>query len=44
VSSCCFDFRYASNYIMVSDCVVAIVKLYKGLMLKYDDAQKGSEL
>jgi hypothetical protein len=44
VSSYYFDFRYASSYIMASDSVVASAKLYKGLMLRYDDAQKGFEL
>jgi len=29
---------------MANDSVVASAKLYKGLMLKYDDAQKGSKL
>jgi hypothetical protein len=29
---------------MVGDCVLASVKLYKGLMLRYDDAQRGSKL
>jgi len=44
VSSCCFDFCCANSYIMADDCVLASVKLYKGLMLKYDDAQRGSEM
>ncbi len=44
MSSYYFDFRYASSYIMAGDSVVASAKLYKGMMLKYDDAQKGSEL
>jgi hypothetical protein len=29
---------------MAGDCVLASVKLYKGLMLRYDDAQRGSKL
>jgi hypothetical protein len=44
VSNYCFDFHYANGYIMIGDCVLANVKFYKALMLKYDDAQRGSEL
>ncbi len=44
MSSFCFDFRCASGYIMASDYVLTSVKLNKGLMLRYDDAQRGSKL
>ncbi len=40
----CFDFCCASSYIMASNCVLVSVKFYKGLILRYDDAQKGFEL
>jgi hypothetical protein len=38
MSSFYFDFRYTTSYIMVGDCVLASVRLYKGLMLSDDDA------
>jgi hypothetical protein len=44
VNSCCFDFHCVSSYIMAGVVFLLVLGSIRELMLRDDDAQRGSEL